>query len=125
MELGVLNLLNPRPSALALSSQGHPGPEGWPLTLASTAATHTERGGAWRAPAGEPAPEPCGLGAAGGPPILLGSVFARCNCTFPRGTSCSAGGADCTPCPPGEAHGTLTSTSPCLACWQVGTSHCC
>lgn len=49
MELGVLNLLNPRRSALALSSQGHPGPEGRPPTL---------RVRAWRGPAGEPALSP-------------------------------------------------------------------
>lgn len=73
MELGVLNLLNLRPSALALSSQGHPGQEGWPLTLAGAAATHTERW-AWT-PAGEPA---WGLwpGCRGGALTLLGSVFA-------------------------------------------------
>lgn len=65
--------------------------------------------------------QPCGLSTAGGPFVLLGCMFARCDCTFPHGTSCSGGGGvgwtDCALCPPGEAHRTPISTFPCLACW--------
>lgn len=61
--------------------------------------------------------ELCGPGAAGGPPILLDCMFSHYNFMFPYGTSCSAGGADCTLCPPGEAHRTPTSTFP---AWPAG-----